>query len=322
MHAICPPCCGLWGRSGGSVALLHRRELVTVLAQRLRTVGIAAAAHKPQVSAHVRALREALEALGCVVLLGPGAQEDTPAGARLAGYSELVSADLVVSLGGDGTLLALARHAGPRGTPLLGVDLGSFGFLAAEDPGDVMASLPALVAGNLHIESRLMVQARVERRGEVVCEGCGLNEAVIGKADVRRLVRLHTCIDGEPIATYPADGLIIATPTGSTAYTLSAGGPIVSPAVESLIIAPICPHTLFSRPFVVEPRARIEVSATSRGAPAQDITVTLDGQEAWPLQPGDLVVVTRAPFSARLVRVTPGTFYQRLRTKLKWDSER
>lgn len=295
---------------------------MTALVRPLQTVGIAAAAYKPQVPDHVRALREALSVLGCTVLLGPGAQRDAPSECRLAGYDELAAADLVVSLGGDGTLLTLARHAGPRGTPLLGVDLGSFGFLAAESWPDVLGALPELVAGSLRIEERLMVQARVERHGEVVCEGYGLNEAVIGKADVRRLVRLKTCVNGEPVATYPADGLIIATPTGSTAYVLSAGGPIVSPAVESLIIAPICPHTLFSRPFVVEPDARIEVTATSRGEPAQGITVTLDGQEAWPLEPADVVIVTRAPFPARLVKISAGSFYERLRTKLKWDAER
>jgi NAD+ kinase len=285
-------------------------------------VGIAAAAYKPEVPGHVTQLRDALRALGCEVRLGPGAECGAADGCRVVGYDELARSDLVVSLGGDGTLLKLACYAGPRGTPLLGVDLGSFGFLAAEDWDAVMAALPELVAGRYATEDRLMVRARVERDGEVVEEGHGLNEALIAKTDVRRLVRLQTRINGEPIATYPADGLIIGTPTGSTAYVLSAGGPIVSPAVESLIIVPICPHTLYSRPFVVEPDARIEVTATSRDEPAQGITVTLDGQSAWPLEPGDTVVVERAEFPARLVRVSAGGFYERLRTKLKWDTER
>jgi len=292
----------------------------------IRTVGIATAAHKPQVVPTAGALCEALRAAGRPILLGPCAEDVCSAACvppdEVVSLAKLANTDLVISLGGDGTLLAVAGHAGPKGTPLLGVDLGSFGFLAAEDFQTVLDQLEHILQGDYETDRRLMVAAQVVRNGRTVSQHCGLNEAVIGKTDVRRLVRLLTKVDGEHMATYPADGLIISTPTGSTAYGLSAGGPIVSPAVESLIITPICSHTLYSRPLVVEPSAIIEVAVSSRGGPAVGISLALDGQETVELAPGDSVRVFRASFDARLVRVSAGSFYERLRTKLHWDAER
>lgn len=292
----------------------------------IQTVGVATALYKPEVQDSARALCDALCAAGRTVLLGPGTEALELAlgdhDLEVVELAALAQADLVVTLGGDGTLLAVAHHAGPRGTPLLGVDLGSFGFLAAESFEALLSRLDEVLAGDYEVQARLMVEAEVVRGGETVSTHCGLNDAVIAKTDVRRLVRLFTRVNGEHIATYPADGLIVSTPTGSTAYTLSAGGPIVSPAVESLIITPICSHTLYSRPLVVEPTAVIEVNATSRGEPALGVTLTLDGQEAIELEAGDWVRVRRAPFDAKLVKVSSGGFYERLRTKLNWGAER
>jgi len=288
--------------------------------RRIETVGIATASHKPEVDECARHLTRALVALGCEVIVG--GESGCPPGARPADcLEELARADLVISLGGDGTLLALAHQAGPHGTPLLGVDLGSFGFLAAESFEIVLARLEEIVAGRFATEPRVMVAAEILREGQVVGEHCGLNEAVIASSDVGHLVRLHTSVDGEPIATYPADGLIISTPTGSTAYGLSAGGPIVSPAVKSLILTPICSHTLYARPLVVEPTATVEVSCTRRGQPTDRVCLTLDGQDLAHLQAGDVVRVRRAPYDAQLVHVAAGSFYERLRTKLHWDAD-
>lgn len=296
------------------------------MATAIQTVGIAVASHKPRALSSAVELCEALKAAGCRVVLGPGASAVADAlsgeACEIADLPGLAEADLIVTLGGDGTLLAVARHAAPRGAPLLGIDLGSFGFLARESFEDLLGNLESVLAGQYGIEQRLVVVADVIRRGDVVSSQCGLNEALIARTDVRRLVRLYTRVNGEHIATYPADGLIISTPTGSTAYTLSAGGPIVSPAVESLILTPICPHTLYSRPLVIEPDAVIEVNATSRGRPAVGVTLTLDGQDAIELGPGDSVVVRRAPFCAELVRISSAGFYERLRAKLNWGAER
>jgi NAD+ kinase len=276
--------------------------------------------------AGVQVLCRELTAAGRQVLLGPGLDSECPPlgdSVRPASdLAQLAEADLVVSLGGDGTLLALARHAGPRGTPLLGLDFGSFGFLASESFEQLLAQLPALLTGDYRTEPRLMVQSEVIRQGQKLVRYVGLNEAVIAKSDVRHLVWLNTRVNGELMATYPADGLIISTPTGSTAYALSAGGPIISPAVESFLITPICPHTLYSRPLVLEPSAVIEVEAVQRSRPMVGITLTVDGQEAVELKPGDVVVTSRAPFDAHLVRLTQSSFYERLRVKLHWDTER
>lgn len=292
----------------------------------IRTVGVAAVRYKPEAIAGAEVLCRALVAADCKVLLGPGLDSLCAALAEAAcpvsDLAELAGADLAISLGGDGTLLALARHAGPRGTPLLGVDFGSFGFLASESFEQLLAQLPALLAGHYSTEPRLMVQSEVVREGKGRARYVGLNEAVIAKSDVRHLVWLNTRVNGELMATYPADGLIISTPTGSTAYALSAGGPIISPAVESFVITPICPHTLYSRPLVLEPSAVIEVEAIQRSRPILGITLTVDGQEAVDLAPGDVVVTSRAPFDAHLVRLTQGSFYERLRVKLHWDTER
>lgn len=301
------------------------REAVGTVGKPLRKVGIATAHYKPEVQACAVRLCRELGRLGCEVLLGPDAMdiaECAGTACRLVAFSELAGADLVISLGGDGTLLAVAHQAGPRGTPLLGIDLGSFGFLAAESFETLLDNLERIVAGDFATESRVMVAATVLRDGSAVEEACGLNEAVIASSEVGHLVSLFTRVNGEHMATYPADGLIISTPTGSTAYSLSAGGPIVSPAVESLLIAPICSHTLYTRPVVVEPTAVIEVTAWRRGQPAANVILTLDGQDVVALQPGDQVRVYRAPFDARLVRVAAGSFFERLRTKLHWDAER
>jgi NAD+ kinase len=288
-----------------------------------RTVGIAAALQKPRAVKSAAVLCQALCERGVPVLVSRGLSELCPGSKSTeADPADLAAADLVITLGGDGTLLAVAAHAGPRGTPLLGVDLGSFGFLAGEAFERLIADLDAVLAGDYTVERRMMVAADVVRNGQVAATFCGLNDVVVGKADMRRLVRLTTRINGDRIATYPADGLIIATPTGSTAYALSAGGPLVSPVVECLVIVPICPHALYSRPLVVESTATIEVSATGRDHSTGGLTLTLDGQEATQLQAGDVVTIHRAGYNAKLVHLAPASFYERLRTKLKWAAER
>ena len=284
------------------------------------------APYKPEVWDCAKTLCQALHAAERQVLLASPIERvpktmDT-SHCDVVELSQLAHAHMIITLGGDGTLLAVAHHAAPCGVPLLGIDLGSFGFLAEEPFEVLMSELDSVLAGEYETEQRLMVAVEVTREGDVVSQYCGLNDAVIAKTDVRHLVRLYTCINGEHIATYPADGLIVSTPTGSTAYTLSAGGPIISPAVECLVITPICPHTLYSRPLVVESSATIEVSATSRGKPVLGLTLTIDGQEAIELQPGDHVLLRRAEFCAQLVRISTGGFYQRLRTKLNWGTER
>lgn len=306
-------------------ATRNRTKGTPDLASPIRTVSVASSPYKPRTEHSAPALCRALMAAGCTVKLGPGmdsTKRRLGVGPRLHDLEGLVEADLVISLGGDGTLLALARHAGPVGTPLLGLDFGSFGFLARESYEVLMANLPDVLEGQYSVESRLMVEADVVRGSEVISTRYGLNDAVIAKTDVRHLVWLDTYVNDEHVATYPADGLIISTPTGSTAYALSAGGPIIAPTVESLLITPICPHSLYARPLIIEPSAEIKVNATQRGVPAGGLTVTLDGQEAIDLRAGDVVRVRRAGFDAKLVRISSAGFFERLRQKLRWGAER
>ena len=289
------------------------------------TIGIATAQYKPEVRENAILLCRALRANGRRVLVSRDMEKALKAagctGCEIVESPDLAGSDLIISLGGDGTLLEVAHYAAPRGTPLLGIDMGSFGFLAAVTFDILMMRLDQLLGGDYETESRMMVAARVMRHGRMMSEHIGLNEAVITKSDVRRLVRLFVKVSGEHLSTYPADGLIVSTPTGTTAYALSAGGPIVSPRVDALLIVPICPHTLYSRPVIVEPTAEVEISVVTRGRPVESLTLTLDGQDAIPLETGDIVSVTRAACDASLVRLSPMGFYERLRTKLQWGEE-
>ena len=289
----------------------------------VRSVGLVCALHKPGAVAFARRLLSRLTAAGITVLTteelaevcrGPHQVRD---GATLA-----ADADLVVAMGGDGTLLTAAHHAAPAGTPLLGVDLGSFGFLAGQPPEAVLANLEELLAGHYEIEYRLMVEAQIRRDGQVLGTYLALNDLVIAKTCPGRMIRLQTEVDGELVAHYPSDGLIIATPTGSTAYNLSAAGPVVSPLVDCLIINPICPHTLYSRPLIVRPSAVITVSLKSQDKPAVPVSLAIDGQEIVDLSANDIIVATQASCKAALVKMGPDSFYQRLRTKLRWGAER
>lgn len=286
----------------------------------LRTVSLTAALHKPRALEFVPVLAAALQKCGLEVLLDAEVASHTAApGATVAAMAECVGADLVIVLGGDGTLLRTARQAAPRQTPLLGVDLGSFGFLAAEDPDYLLAHVSDLAGGAFEVECRMLLAARVGDGGEWLL---AFNDVIVARSQPERLVRLHTSLDGAHIATYPADGLIVATATGSTAYNLSAGGPIVDSRMEAVVLTPICPHTLYSRPLVVPAGVEIGLRLESRGWGAREALVTADGQDTVTLTEGQELVIQRAPYDAQLVRLRPLQFYERLREKLRWGMER
>lgn len=223
-------------------------------------------------------------------------------------------AELLIVLGGDGTLLQAARAVAQAETPILGVNLGHLGFLTEVEVPQLWEVLPRIVAGDFEVEERMMLDTRVVRSGGEVARFLALNEVVVSKGVFARLIRLELLIGGRPVEEYWSDGLIIATPTGSTAYSLSAGGPIVSPQLEVLVITPICPHTLYSRSLVISQReqVRVRVWATHR-----ELALTIDGQRGYRLEPGDELQVSKAQESARLVRQRGWSFYEVLRRKLK-----
>jgi NAD+ kinase len=222
--------------------------------------------------------------------------------------------DLLIVLGGDGTLLSMARAVGDLGVPIMGVNLGGLGFLTATTLDEMLPSLEAAVDGHMVVEERLMLVARVIRNGAAVFEHMGLNDMVITKSAMSRIISLSVSVEGAYATAYRADGLIISTPTGSTAYSLSAGGPIVSPVVEAIVLTPICSHTLTNRPIVLPASHRIEVAVHSD----QEIMLTVDGQVGVGLREGDVVEIVKAAARMRLVRFPQKDFFSVLRTKLKW----
>jgi NAD+ kinase len=224
--------------------------------------------------------------------------------------------DLLVTLGGDGTLLRGARLVAPYGTPVLGINLGHLGFLTSFAPHEMDAAFPHLVAGDVRIEERMVLAARAETAdGATRGEYLALNDAVLHKGGFARVIRIGVRADGQVVGTYRADGIILSTPTGSTAYSLSAGGPIVSPTLDCIIATPICPHTLAVRPLVLpaEEHITVEILDTS-----EELILTIDGQEGAALAPGDRLVVRRADVPLCLVRLPGQTFFDTLRRKLRW----
>jgi NAD+ kinase len=222
--------------------------------------------------------------------------------------------DLLLVLGGDGTLLSMARLVGDLGVPILGVNLGGLGFLTALTVEEMLPALDAHLGGGLVIEDRMMLAASVSRQGERLSEYVALNDVVITKSAMSRIIRLEVAVDGQLATGYRADGLIISTPTGSTAYCLSAGGPIVFPTMDAMVLTPICSHTLTNRPLVLPATQRVEVTLLTD----QDVMLTLDGQVGFALKQWDAVEVRRAAARIRLLRFPQRHFFSVLRAKLKW----
>ncbi len=235
--------------------------------------------------------------------------------AYLAGRNVAVTEDdpdLVLSLGGDGTMLRAAQIAHRADAPLLGVNLGALGYLTEVDAGDERVALQRVFEGDFRIEQRLMLACAADLRGEKAAY-TGLNEVLIERSSRYRMVRLSVAVDGDHLEDFNADGVIVATPTGSTAYALSAGGPIVSPRADCLVLVPVSPHRIFARPIVLAPD---EVVTVTLLADHQKASLSLDGGLGCDLPTGAVVTVRRHPRSLRLVRLSGPGFVQRLRAKL------
>lgn len=227
-------------------------------------------------------------------------------------------ADLVVSLGGDGTVLRAARVAHEADAPLLAVNLGTLGYLTEIDAADAVTAIERIFEGDFEIEDRMMLHCEV-RSKDGVQSFVGLNEVLVERSSRYRLVRLDVGISGERLATFNADGIIVATPTGSTAYALSAGGPIVSPRAECLLVVPVSPHMIFSRTVVLSPRDEVEITVgglSEEGAAPQEASVVLDGSLGRTLTTGESVTVKKHARPLRLVRMAGPGFLARLRSKL------
>lgn len=227
------------------------------------------------------------------------------------------AADLIVALGGDGTLLGVARLAGARQTPILGINLGGLGFLTEVGANEVNAALKRVLEGEYQVERRIMLEATIERdtgAGQEPVKLRALNDVVIGREAGSRMVEIHLNANGEYFCSYHTDGLIIATPTGSTAYALSAGGPIVYPTLGAMVLAPICPHTLSNRPVVVPDSFELEARI---GGASREVIVTADGQQAARMRATEAVRVRKAEHAVVLVH-SFHSYFELWRNKLRW----
>ena len=225
------------------------------------------------------------------------------------------NADVLLVLGGDGTMLNAARLAADRGILILGVNMGGLGFLTEVRLDNLYPSLERVFANDYVVDERLMLRTHVHRHGETVTQGVVLNDVVISKGTLARMIEIQVAIQGQFVTRLRGDGLIVSTPTGSTAYSLSAGGPIIDPAVQSLILTPICPHTLTHRPLIVPAEAQIEITLTSKDDGAM---ATLDGQVGVALAYGDSIEIQQLQKRTRLIRFPETRYYEVLREKLKW----
>ena len=223
--------------------------------------------------------------------------------------------DLIIVLGGDGTLISTCRLVADKGVPVLGVNIGGLGFLAEIPVEKLYEMLEIVLTGNCPIEERLMLRAQVLRHGALIAEYNVLNEVVVNKAALARIIDLETYINQSYVTTFKADGLIISTPTGSTAYSLSAGGPVLYPTLDNMVVTPICPHTLTNRPIVLAGNSVIEVILRS---PTERVYLTLDGQVGFSVMQNDTVVVVKSPFKTRLLIPCDRDYFEILREKLKW----
>jgi len=278
-------------------------------------VGLCVKPGEPELAQLVRELEKWLVDRGLAVFPDPEAGRWTRADGMLRGDLAR-EAELVVVLGGDGTLLAVARAIGNRAVPILGVNLGTLGFLAETGREELLPSLDAVLGGDFRVEERMRLDVEVRREGESLGSFLALNDAVVSNTALSRMLHLETRADGSEVTTYHADGLIVATPTGSTAYSLSAGGPLLLPNLEAILVTPISPHTLTQRPLVLPGDSEVELRVVdSRGG---QVHLTVDGQVGRALEEDDVVVVRANAQPARFL-VPPGrNRFEVMRTKLRW----
>ena len=284
----------------------------------LKKIGVFVGPRKPEALAFVcklhdwckergielRAVGETAQQVGCA----PLAEEN----------GELTEdVDLVIVLGGDGTMLAAARLVGTRQIPVLGVNFGWLGYLTEFTLDESIPALDGLRDGRFSVDRRMLLDVRLKREGKIIASHRALNDAVVNKGAPVRMIELECNIDGMFVNSFRADGMIVATPTGSTAYSLSAGGPIVHPSMSAIILTPICPHMLSNRPVVVPGESAVELIFKEVSV---DLMITIDGQIAINLQTGDRISLLRSETTFDLVRPMNRNYFEVLRTKLKWGA--
>lgn len=280
----------------------------------MKKIGIICKPHRKEPLEILQELLPFLRQKGCDVLV----DAETAAAININGFSrkEIPSlVDVVLVLGGDGTMLNVSRLVAEKGIPILGINLGSLGFITEVNRDEIFNVVERMLEDGCPMEERLMLSASIHRDGRKISEYTVLNDVVINKGALARIIDLETNINGNYVTTFKADGLIISTPTGSTAYSLSAGGPILYPTLGSIVLTPICSHTLTNRPIVLPDDFRIEIIIKSF---SEDVFLTLDGQVGFSLRIGDIVEVNKSDYKAKLLLPAERDYFEVLRTKLKW----
>ncbi|MGD0950163.1 MAG: NAD(+)/NADH kinase [Candidatus Binatia bacterium] len=281
----------------------------------MHTIGVVAKPQRAQALALARELVDWLRRQGIAALVEADNAAQIGCGSARSKEEIVAAAEMIVVLGGDGTLLSVARLMRDHPVPILGVNLGHFGFLTAFSSDELLPMIERVLAGDFQVEQRMTLDVSLRRQGEALQQPQVLNEAVITQGALARIIDVETAVDGQLVGIYRADGLIVATPTGSTAYSLSAGGPIVHPSVGVMVLSPICPHMLTHRPMVLPESALVTVMVRT---PHEHVALTLDGQEGMPLREGDVVEIRKGKSSVPLVRATNRNYFDVLRSKLRW----
>ncbi|WP_072905336.1 NAD(+)/NADH kinase [Malonomonas rubra] len=281
----------------------------------MKKVGVYAKKNHPDAEQLALMICERLKKENIEVLLEDGLAEQIGQVNGFSGEDIPGQVDLIIVLGGDGTLISVARQIGELTVPILGVNLGRLGFLTEVTRDELPGMLELIARDEFQISDRMMLDAIIHRGDQEVGRYTVLNDVVINKGALARIIDMETCVDGRHLSTYKADGLIISTPTGSTGYNLAAGGPIIYPEINSLVISPICPHMLTNRPIVVWSRSKIEIKVKFED---DVVFFTADGQVGRKLLPGDVVEVRRSEARTRLVSSPSKDYFEILRTKLSW----
>lgn len=287
------------------------------------TVGLIVKPHLTNITVYLAELAGWLTARGCRVVGEASVSHLLPPSVVALPSSDLAEqVGLVIVIGGDGTMIYAARLLGGRDVPVLGVNYGYLGYLTEYTPETVYAALERVFAGDFRVDVRMKLEATVERTGEALLTAQAVNDCVITKSMLARLVPIECRIGGQFVSTFHADGLIIATPTGSTAYSLSAGGPIVHPAMQAIVLTPICPHTLTNRPLVVPDTSEIELRLSpERGQfNVEDVFLTFDGQTGCAVEPEDRVLIRKSVSTLKLIEPAGKDYFRLLRDKLKWGN--
>lgn len=281
-----------------------------------RRVAIISKPGRPELAQLLPALLEQLRKAGVTAVTDRETSQHLP-NTRVCERSDLAACqpEFAIVLGGDGTLLAAARAVSQAGIPILAINLGSLGFLTEVRVEELSKAVQTALDGKCHRDARTMIACDIVRRDAVIGSYAALNDVVVTKSAIARLVEVEVRVDKEFVADYKADGVIISTPTGSTAYSLAAGGPVLVPSVDAFIVTPVSPHALTHRPLVV--RDTSEIVLLVKGTP-EEVIVTIDGQTPAQALEGDRVVCRKSPTSVQLLRLPGRTFFEVLRTKLKW----